>query len=362
MTDKNIAEQDTELFGSVMRTLVEKRVNLSRQQTSALVMAMLEQRLAPLHITALLAAMAMKGEVPDEIAGAIDAIATRHPSLAIEVPRSLNMGGTGGDRAGTFNISTTASLVVAAAGVPVVKHGNSRVTSASGSSDMITALGIDVARSSDEASIRLTLKTSNFAFISTSACYAFPETLTAARRALGIRSLFNLAAPLAHPVGVTHQLIGVAQASLLEPMADTLLRLGGVTAFVVHGAGGMDEVSCVGETQILSVSDGSIRRFSVLPEDFGVSPCELRALRGGSPENNARICEAVLNGEPGAYREATIVAAGTALVLAGQADSFSEAAALARQALDSGLACQVLKRFKETMYEIACKGLRNHTP
>ncbi|CAI2005121.1 Anthranilate phosphoribosyltransferase 2 [Serratia ficaria] len=226
MIEKNIVNPDTELFGSVMRTLVEKRASLSRKQTRDLVLAMLEQRLDPLHIGALLTAMAMKGEVPDEIAGAVDAIAARHPPLAIEVPRALNIGGTGGDRAGTFNISTTASLVVAAAGVPVVKHGNSRVTSASGSSDMITALGIDVVRSSDEASIRLTLKTSNFAFISTSTCYVFPETLTAVRRALGIRSLFNLAGPLAHPVDVTHQLIGVAQGSLLEPMADTLMRMG----------------------------------------------------------------------------------------------------------------------------------------
>ncbi|EPJ9037364.1 anthranilate phosphoribosyltransferase [Serratia ureilytica] len=351
-----------ERFRNVLQILVEKRLSLSREQTRDLVQAMLGQQLDDMQIGALLVAMAQKGESADEIAGAVDAIAARCRPLVSGLPLTLNIGGTGGDRSGTFNISTTAALVVAAAGVPVIKHGNSRVTSVSGSSDMMSALGIDVSRKGDEAWLRRSLATSNFAFLSTSSWYAFPERLTAVRRALGVRSLFNLSGSLVHPANVTHQLIGVAHASLLYPMAEALVRLGKVTAFIVHGAGDLDEVSCLGETQVLCVSDGCIGRFSVQPDDFEVPACELRALRGGAAERNAKICLAVLNGERGAYRNATIVSAATALVLAGKTRSFGEAAKLVRQVLDNGRAYQVLKRFKETMNENESESLRHHAP
>lgn len=180
-----------ERFRNVLQILVEKRLSLSREQTRDLVQAMLGQQLDDMQIGALLVAMAQKGESADEIAGAVDAIAARCRPLVSGLPLTLNIGGTGGDRSGTFNISTTAALVVAAAGVPVIKHGNSRVTSVSGSSDMMSALGIDVSRKGDEAWLRRSLATSNFAFLSTSSWYAFPERLTAVRRALGVRSLFR---------------------------------------------------------------------------------------------------------------------------------------------------------------------------
>ncbi len=268
-------------FGAVLRSLVEGRRDLTRAQASAVVRAMLEQQFDEVQTAVLLTALAQKGEAADEIAGAADAIAARHPPLSLGTPRALNVGGTGGDRSGTFNISTTASFVVAAAGVPVVKHGNHRVTSDSGSSDMMAALGVDIARCSQEEQIRACLAACNFSFVSTASYYEFPAALTAVRRRIGVRSIFNLAGPLVHPANVCFQLIGVAHPSLLDLMAGALLRMQGVTALVVHGAGGVDEISCVGETQLRRVHEGSVQSFIVHPSDFDVQPCELQALRGG---------------------------------------------------------------------------------
>ncbi|MBH2846228.1 anthranilate phosphoribosyltransferase [Serratia marcescens] len=351
MALKQSTPVDAEIFGAAMRRLVEERGSLGREQTCALVIAMLEQRLDKVQIAALLCAIAQKQETPDELAGAVDAIAARNPPISLVPHKALNIGGTGGDRAGTFNISTTASLVVAASGVPVVKHGNKRMTSDSGSSDLVAALGVDVDRSSQKTQIRQTLDASGFAFVSTAAYYDIPASLCDVRRRIGIRCLFNLTGPLVHPAKVEFQLIGVARPELLPLMANTLAQLGGGPAYVVHGAGGLDEVSCLGETQILGVRDGAIEAFTVGPEDFGVRTWTLSEVRGGSPLYNARICEAVLAGERGAHRDATIVVAGAALVLAGKASSFREAADMSSYALDSGRAVQTLTRFKEAMHE-----------
>lgn len=362
MTSRAQAQAVHEAFVVAMRRLVEERRSLGRELTRILVAAMLEQRLDEVQSAALLSALAQKQEAPDEIAGAVDAIVSRSPAITLGLPRTLNIGGTGGDHAGTFNISTTASLVVAASGIPVVKHGNRRVTSDSGSSDMVAALGVDVRRSSQERQIRNALATCNFAFVSTANHYSFPSELTDVRRRIAVRSLFNLAGPLVHPTAVEFQLIGVARPALLRPMADAVARLGGVTAYVVHGAGGLDEVSCLGETHVLSVHDGSIDEFTIHPADFGLRTWDLHALRGGSPQRNARICTAVIAGEQGAHRDATVVVAGTALVLAGRARSFREAAEMASQALDSGRAFQTLSRFKEVIheYEDAGQDMRNN--
>lgn len=340
-------------FSNAMRILVEDRRGLSRESVFNLVTAMLEQRLDEVQTAAMLSAIAQKRETPDEIAGAVDAIMARKPAITLSLPGTLNIGGTGGDRAGTFNISTTAAIVVAACGIPVIKHGNRRVTSASGSSDLMAALGIDTNRSSQEQVIRDTLALCNFAFVSTASYYNFPIVLTELRRRITIRSLFNLAGPLIHPTGVEFQLIGVAQKTLLRPMAEAISRLGGMTAYVVHGAGGLDEVSCLGETKILSVRYGSIEEFNVNPEDFNVRKWGLRSLLGGSPFHNAQICESILAGEQGAHRDATVVVAGTALVLAGKASSFREGAEISSHALDSGLAFQTLNKFRELIYEDA---------
>ena len=347
-------------YGTVIRLLVEDQRSLTRQQAREVVGAVLDLRYNELETAAILVALARKGETADEIAGAVDAIRARHPPRPMGEARALNIGGTGGDRAGTFNISTTASFVVAAAGVPVVKHGNRSVTSACGSSDMMAALGVSVEGRSEIGRMRADLRACNFAFVATGAYYRFPAAVSDIRRRIGIRSIFNLAGPLAHPTVVPFQLVGVARRSLMTPMARALLRLGGVTAFVVHGVDGLDEVSCVGETLIAGVRQGEVHRFTVQPGDFDVRPCQLHELRGGDARRNAEICEEVLRGGSGPFRDATIVAAGTALVLAGRANSFAEAATACRQAIDTGRAYQVLKKFKEAKYENESEDLRHY--
>lgn len=347
-------------FSTVIRALVEDRNNFSRQQSREIVGALLEQRFDALETAAVLTAFACKGETAEEIAGAVDAIRDRHPSFSLGALKALNIGGTGGDRSGTFNISTTASFIVAAAGIPVVKHGNRSVTSACGSSEMMAALGVPVQQCSDVRQVYAALQVSNFAFIATSAYYGFPAALSETRVRIGIRSLLNLAGPLAHPARVQFQIIGVAHSCLIAPMADAVVKLGGVRAFVVHGVDGLDEVSCVGETLVSSVQDGVVNTFRVQPADFDIQPSQLSELRGGDPQHNARICQDVLLGQLGPFRDAAVAVASMALVLAGRTDSFKAAAYLSRQVIDSGQAHQVLRNFKEVVHEDTRENLWHH--
>jgi anthranilate phosphoribosyltransferase len=332
-------------YHQVIRQLVEERADLSRLETRQVVEAILNRQFSDLQIVATLVALSRKGETADEVAGAVDAILSRSTPLQTGFDNAVDIGGTGGDRAGTFNISTTAAFVVAAVGVPVVKHGNRSVTSRCGSSDMIAALGVDIERSSRAQQIRADLAAYNFAFVATSSFHRFAPRIGELRREIGVRSLFNLAGPLVHPAGVKRQLIGVARRSQLELMADTLLRLGREDAFVVYGVDGLDEVSCIGETLIARVRHSTVETFSVHPRDFGVAPCRMEDLTGGDPVRNAQLCTAIIEGERGPRSDAVVIAASALLVLSARADSFLEGASMARAAIDSGKAYQVFQGF-----------------
>ncbi|KEY57325.1 anthranilate phosphoribosyltransferase [Serratia sp. DD3] len=360
IVDPRLPRQIT--YPQLIRTLVEEKQDLSREQARAVINAILEQRFNALETATTLVALGQKGETAEEIMGAVEAIRMRHPPISLGELPVLNLGGTGGDRAGTFNISTTAAFVVAAAGIPVVKHGNKGSTSGSGSSDVMTALGVDITRSSTAEQIRADLHACNFAFVATSEYYRFPAGLTNVRRSIGVPTLFNLAGPLVHPTRAQRQIIGVARPTQLAPIAEVLCRLGGVDAFVVHGVDGLDEVSCVGETLISEVRQGQVRTFSLMPQDFDVQPCHLSELQGGTPQRNAEICTHVLRGLPGPHREATVVTASVALVLAGRAPSFKEAARITRHMLDSGQAQKILKIMKEHHHENTCEGLWDNQP
>jgi anthranilate phosphoribosyltransferase len=333
-------------YRALIRTLVETRADLARAEAAALVAALLDGHYTDLESAALLVALARKGETADEVAGAVDAILARSapPPLAPDCD-ALDIGGTGGDRAGTFNISTVAALIAAAAGVPVIKHGNRGVTSACGSSDLLAALGADVARSSTPARIAADLAACGFAFVATASYHRFPPRVSEIRRALGVRSLFNLAGPLVHPARVRRQIVGVAQPELLDVIATALLRLGRDAAFVVHGSAGLDEISCAGETRIARVRGGVLDTFSVSARDFGLPACRVEDLAGGDPARNAALCRAILAGEPGPRRDTAVAAAGALLVLGGRATTFIDGAAAARGALDSGAAERLLQRF-----------------
>ncbi|HEF4762850.1 TPA: anthranilate phosphoribosyltransferase [Pseudomonas putida] len=332
-------------YHQVIRQLVEERANLTRLETRHVVEAILERQFSDLQIAATLIALSHKGETAEEIAGAVDAILSRSTPLQIGLDNAVDIGGTGGDRAGTFNISTTAAFVAAAVGVPVVKHGNRSVTSHCGSSDMIAALGVNVEQRSTAQQIRTDLALYNFAFVATASFHRFAPRIGEIRREIGVRSLFNLAGPLVHPAGVKRQLIGVARRSQLELMADTLLRLGREEAFVVHGIDGLDEVSCVGETLVAHVRHGTVETFSLHPRDFGVDACRMQDLAGGDPLRNAQLCTSVIEGERGPCSDAVVIATSALLVLSARAESFLEGANMARAAIDSGKAYRVFQGF-----------------
>ncbi|MHC2484660.1 anthranilate phosphoribosyltransferase [Rhizobium leguminosarum] len=333
------------IYSETIRRLVEERIDLSEQEASAVIDGILDQEFSDLQISALLAALAQKGETAAEIAGAVDAILKRSNPLLTGRHDVLDIGGTGGDRAGTFNISTTAAFIVAAAGIPVIKHGNRSVTSKCGSSDLMMALGVDIANCSKPQQVLASLDACNFAFVATSHFHRFAPRIAEIRREVGIRSIFNLAGPLVHPARIRKQIVGVAKPGHVALLADALSRLGRDDAFVVHGTGGLDEVSCIGETTVARVARKKITMFTVSPEDFGVSPCNRQDLVGGDPARNAEICISILRGEQGAKSDAAIVTASAALLLAGRAATFLEGAAMARAAITSGFAHRTFENF-----------------
>jgi anthranilate phosphoribosyltransferase len=332
-------------YRAVIRKLVEDRSDLDRAEAGQVVDAILDLQFTDLETAATLAALGCKGETADEISGAVDAILRRSIPVRTGFPNAVDIGGTGGDHAGTFNISTVAAFVGAAAGVPVVKHGNRSVTSACGSADMIAALGVDIDRSSTPEQIRADLTACNLAFVATSCYHRFPPRIGEIRKLLGVRSIFNIAGPLVHPAAVRRQVVGVARRAHLQVVANALVKIGREEAFVVHGVDGLDEVSCVGDTLVARVRRGAVELFSVSPRDFGVSPCLLEELAGGNPQHNAGICISILDGERGPRRDAVVVAASTLLVLSGKARTFLDGAVIACDAIDSGNARQVLKKF-----------------
>jgi anthranilate phosphoribosyltransferase len=308
---------------------------------------LLEDRYAPEQAGAILALMAQRHETPQEIAGAVDALLEHTPVLQLQTADVIDIGGTGGDGGRTFNISTVAALVVAGAGVRVIKHGNRAVSGRSGSADLIEALGADPIRCSHPEIMMRDLDQCGFAFIATPAHYRFPERLSSLRRALGIPSLFNLAGPLAHPAGLRQQVIGVARPRQAQDLAEAAQHLGRRRAFIVHGLMGIDEISPAGDTLVVRVEDGAIDQDTVCAADFGLEPCALEDLAGGDAARNAGICQAILAGESGPGTDAVVMAAALALMAAGRAQGPAEGAVMARQALTSGRARQVLIRFLE---------------
>ena len=330
-----------------IRQVAEERRDLSAAEAAEVVTAILSQTASPAQTGCLLAALRMKGETAAEVQGCAEAMLRRAVPVAVNGHDPIDIGGTGGDRSGTFNISTTAAFVVAAAGVPVLKHGNRRVTSRSGSADLVEAIGIPLRQEAEPAHVERCLDEAGFAYLFTPAYHRFPAALGTLRREIAIRSIFNLAGPVAHPALVRRQIVGVAQPPLVPLIADVLRRLSRERAFVVHGAGGLDEFSIVGTTHVVEVRGDVTRGFTVEPSDFGLTPARLEDIRGGDPAESARLSLAVLAGAPGPRRDAVLMTAAAALVLAGKAPTFPEGVALGREAIDSGAAMRALDRLRE---------------
>lgn len=299
----------------------------------------------PSVLGAFAVALRMRGETPAEIAAAARVL--RRESRALDLSGLggplLDTCGTGGDGLGTFNISTVSAIVVAACGVRVAKHGNRAVSSQAGSADVLEALGVRL--EVDDATLEGCVRDVGIGFLFAPAHHAALRHAAAVRRALGVRTFFNLLGPLANPAGATHQLLGIYDPSRVQAIAEVLAELGTTAAWVVHGEGGLDEIAPCGETRVAELVGGRVRLRTVTPEDFGLEPVPLESLAGGDASTNADIARRILDGEQVPGRTAVLLNAGAALCVAGVAEGPREAAARAAEAIDRGDARRTLERW-----------------
>lgn len=294
------------------------------------------------QIGALAVALQMKGETAEELAAAVRVMRRHATRVELVASPLLDTCGTGGDGLSTFNISTVSALVLASLDVPIAKHGNRAVSSTTGSADLLEELGVKIDLEAESA--RRCFEEAGIVFLFAPRHHGALRHAAAARRAIGVRSLFNLLGPLANPAAVTHQIVGVYEPHRVRQLAEVLQMLGLEGAWVVHGEGGFDEVSPVGVTRVARVQNGTIDEFEVHPRDFGVEPVSVEGLRGGDARVNAAITRAILRGEHGAPRAAVLVNAAAGLSLV-RGYSLEESAERVAEALDSGRAAQRLERF-----------------
>jgi anthranilate phosphoribosyltransferase len=327
--------------------------DLTEAEAEAAMRTLMEGRASPAQVGAFLAALRCKGETVSELLGCargMRAVAvpvrSRHPLLA-------DTCGTGGDGVGTFNISTTAALVVAGAGVPVAKHGNRAASSRSGSADVLEALGVRL--DLEPAAVEECLDEVGFAFLFAQRHHPAMRHVAGPRRELGFRTVFNLLGPLSNPAGAQVQLVGVPAPQWVLPMAQVLQRLGTRRALVVHGAGGLDELSLAGANTVADTAAGAEPAVAEwAPEDAGLPRAPVEALRGGaSPQENAAITEAILRGERGPRRDVVVFNAAAVLCAAGAAADLRGGVRLAEESLDSGRAWGILRRLVETTTRLA---------
>ena len=299
---------------------------------------------SPAQLGALLMALRVRGETVDEITGA--ARSMRSKALTISAPPgAVDTCGTGGDGAGTYNISTAVAFVVAACGVPVAKHGNRASSSKSGSADVLAALGVRV--DADLALVQTSLAEINLGFLMAPRHHQAMRNVAQVRVELGTRTIFNLLGPLANPAGITRQVVGVFSKHWVKPMAEVLGRLGAEHAWVVHGSDGLDELTTTGPSMVAEWKDGKVECFTVHPGDAGLPISDAEGLKGGEAHHNAEALNRLLHGVKGAYRDIVVLNAAAALIVAGKVGDLRTGAQMAEQAIDSGAALAVLTSLAE---------------
>ena len=319
--------------------------HLSRADAHAVMDSIMEGEATQAQIAGFLVALRTKGETADEIAGFADAM--REHVVPVTPRRSpiIDVVGTGGDGANTFNISTAAAFVAAAAGAAVAKHGNRAASSTAGSADVLEALGIDIEQSPDR--IALSIDDLGFGFMFARSHHPAMRHVAQVRQELGVRTVFNLLGPLANPAGARDGVFGVYSADLARTYAEALAELGSRRAFVVHGDGGLDELTPFGVSLVVEVADGDVREWELDPRELGIEPAEPDELRGGDATANAATIQAVLAGERGGRRSAVLLNAAAALVAAGLAEDFGDGIDVAAAAIDSGAAASRLDALVE---------------
>ncbi|QJE72790.1 anthranilate phosphoribosyltransferase [Aerophototrophica crusticola] len=293
----------------------------------------------PSQMGGFLMALRVRGETVAEITGAARTL--RSKVIGIEAPPgTIDTCGTGGDSAGTYNISTAVAFVVAGCGVPVAKHGNRAISSKSGAADVLGALGLNL--DADFGLVRQALWEARIAFLMAPRHHTAMRNVAPTRVELGTRTIFNLMGPLANPAGAKRQLMGVFARQWVEPLAEVLGRLGSEAAWVVHGSDGLDEITTTGPSYVAELKNGTVRSFEITPEDAGLPRASADDLRGGDAEANSVALRAVLAGQTGPYRDIVLLNAAAALIVAGKAGDLKQGVALAAESIASGAAAKAL--------------------
>lgn len=324
---------------------LSKKQDLAYAEAEAVMDEIMSGQATPVQMSAYLTALALKGETIDEIT-ACAAGMRAHCIKLLHNLDVLEIVGTGGDGSNSFNISTTSSLVIAAGGVPVAKHGNRAASSKSGAADVLEALGVKITLT-PERSAEI-LKKINICFLFAQNYHIAMKYVAPIRKELGIRTVFNILGPLSNPAGANMELMGVYDQSLVEPLAQVMANLGVNRGMVVYGQDSLDEISMCAPTSVCEIRDGKFTSYEITPEQFGYERCEKGALTGGTPAENAEITKAILKGEEkGPKRQAVCLNAGAALYIAGKTASIEEGVKLAESLIDSGAALKKLEEFVE---------------
>ena len=316
--------------------------NLTEEEAKRAMDIMLSGDATQAQIAAFLALERVKGETLDELAGFAAVLRDKAETISPKVDHYIDLVGTGGDRTFTFNVSTTSAFVVAAAGLPVAKHGNRSISSKSGAGDVLEALGVNIM--ADPKKVEECVEKVGIGFMFAQLFNKSMRYVGQARSEMGIRTVFNILGPLANPSRAKNMVVGVYSPTLTEKVATAMSRLGVERAYVVSGEDNMDEITLAGATTVSEIRDGAVTTFTIIPEQFGMKRVSLEELRGGSGEENAKITRTILDGtERGAKRDIVLLNAGATLYVGGVAESMEAGVKLAAEAIDSGAAAQKLK-------------------
>jgi anthranilate phosphoribosyltransferase len=315
--------------------------SLTREEARAAFDDLLSGEVTPAQGGAFLMALRVRGEALDEIIGAASAMRGR--MLRVKAPaEAIDVVGTGGDHSGSYNISTLASIIVAACGVPVAKHGNRAASSRSGAADVLSALGVRIGL--DPQGLERCLSEAGLCFMFAQSHHASMRHVAPVRVELGTRTLFNLLGPLSNPAGVSRQLLGVFSDTWLEPLTQVLKELGSERVWTVHGSDGLDEITTTGPTHVVALENGAVHRFTITPEEVDLPRARPEDLKGGDPAHNASELRAVIEGRRTPYRDVAVLNAAASLVVAGAVRNLREGVERAARAVDSGAAKGTLER------------------
>ena len=323
--------------------------NLTQDDAFTVALEIMSGNATDAQIAAFLISLRLKGETIDEITGFARAMRQKAASVCCDAEALVDTCGTGGDRSGTFNVSTLSGFVAAGAGCSVAKHGNRSVSSQCGSADLFMELGVKIDITPRQVS--RCIEENGIGFLFAPIHHQAMKHAIGPRREIGVRTIFNILGPLTNPAGAKRQLIGVFDGELTEPLARVLDQLGSEHVLVVHGEDGLDEITLTGKTTVSELIGGQIKNYTLDPEDFGLKKVCLENIRGGDPARNARIALDVLGGKKGAPRDMVLLNAGAAIYLSGKAESISDGVDMAAEAIDSGRAMKKLQVLRRMSHE-----------